>query len=266
MKRALLIGGVDPSAGAGIILDAFVASRLGFAPCCATTVVTAQNSGAFSACEPVSLGMLRAELHSLAEDGPFGFAKIGAVGSAAHAEVIREFLSQAAVGPIVFDPVLASTSGGALVADDPEKLAPLIGICDLITPNLNEAAALCGRKPLEPAAPDEATVLALKSARRFGVNVLVTGVGLSETAAADILADTSGSVCVLEHRLVPEAGDPRGTGCAFATAIAGNLDQAEDIATAVRQAQVFLLDVLMCTYTARGGRRQLDLSSAFMRP
>jgi len=249
LRRALLIGGLDPSAGAGIIADAFVAARLGFAPCCVATTVTAQNSRSFLAAEPVSPGLLRAQLAAIAEDGPIGCVKIGAVASAENAEIIRGFLLLTEVGPVILDPVLASTSGGALFAGEPSDLFALAAHCDLVTPNQQEAAAMLGHPITSPA---EAQQACLELAAALRTRVLITGVRLDAGLSADILGTPEGTVEVLEHPHIAEVGDPRGTGCAFATAIALKLclNAEAEPAVAIREAQRVLLERLTLPHSS----------------
>jgi len=255
MRRALLIGGVDPSAGAGLLVDAFVASRLGFSPMCAATVITAQNSHRFYTSEPVASKMLRDQLQAISEDSSIACTKIGALGSHENAETTLRFLQEHEAGPVVLDPVLASSSGGSLLSCALEKLQPLMSACDLITPNASEAATLVSREIITL---HDAENAALELSARYGTSVLVTGVSQGE-CAADALA-TRGRVEVLLHPLIKEAGDPRGTGCAFSTAIAINLCLSDDLTVAIRSAQSLLLELVSRSAALGQGRRQFDFT------
>ena len=257
MKRALLIGGLDPSAGAGIVLDAFVAARMGFAPMTVASVLTAQNSAEFLGSWPVEHDFLRQQLQAVATEGEIAFIKIGAVGSAANASEIARFLAEVDVGPVVFDPVLASSSGGSLLDGEVEGLAALMRACDLITPNRAEAVRLLGLKTNELERP--AVELAEDLSSRLGVAVLVTGVR-SGQSAVDVLA-CGGRVQGFEHQVIAEAGDPRGTGCAFATAIAARLCSSDSVAEAVVEAQEVLLGLVSNAVQLGAGRRQIDFVS-----
>lgn len=262
MKRALLIGGLDPSAGAGLLVDAFVASRLGFSPMCAATVITAQNSHRFYASAPVEPGMLRDQLRAISEDSTIACTKIGVLGSHENAETIRRFLQEHETGPVVLDPVLKSSSGGSLLNCEPEKLQPLMSACDLITPNASEAAILSSLSSLssrEITTLRDTESVALELSAKYGTSVLVTGVKQGEFAA-DVLA-AQGSVESLLHPLIAEAGDPRGTGCAFSTAIAINLGLSKDLATAVRAAQDLLLELVSQAADSGRSRRQFDFTA-----
>ena len=257
MKRALLIGGLDPSAGAGIVLDAFVAARMGFAPMTVATVLTAQNSAEFLGSWPVERDFLRQQLQAVAAEGEIAFIKIGAVGSAANASEIARFLVQVDVGPVVFDPVLASSSGGSLLDGEVEGLSALMRACDLITPNRAEAARLLGLTIDELERP--AVEIAEDLSSRLGVAVLVTGVR-SGQSAVDVLA-CGDRVQGFEHQVIAEAGDPRGTGCALATAIAARLCSSDSVAEAVVEAQEVLLGLVSEAVQLGAGRRQIDFVS-----
>lgn len=261
MKRALLIGGLDPSAGAGIVLDAFVVARLGFAPAVVATVVTAQNSAEFLGSQCVAPELLRLQLRAIAADGEIDCVKIGAVGSVANAREIARFLAETDTGPAVFDPVLASSSGGALVDGGAEELAGLMRVCDVVTPNAAEAASLSGRDIDTLARAIEA---AEELSRRLGTAVLITGVRCGESAA-DVLA-VEGSAEAIAHATIPEAGDPRGTGCAFSSAIAARMCASASVAEAVRAAQSDLLCLVSQVVALGKGRCQIDLTSGWNPP
>ena len=94
--------------------------------------------------------------------------------SADHARVTVDLLREFEITNVVFDPVLASTSGAALgTVEAVELLAPCVS---LLTPNLPEAAKLLGRDPAEPATPDTIETAANELAARFTTtNLLKVG-------------------------------------------------------------------------------------------
>lgn len=275
MKRALLIGGLDPSAGAGIVLDAFVAARSGLAPVTVATVVTAQNSSAFLGGQAVDSVLLRLQLESAAAGGGFACAKVGAVGSARNAETIAHFLVETRVPCVVVDPVLVSSSMGSLLDGPPSGIKSLLRCADLITPNAEEAVRLaaCGasgaygqsgrearawRGAADANAPVTVPDVAAALSSWLGTAVLVTGTPHAD-GASDILADGP-SVLTLPHALVEAVGDPRGTGCAFATSVAVRMSNGVSLPEAVRSAQRDLLGMLGSTVSLGRGRRQFDLA------
>ncbi|MDZ4166525.1 MAG: bifunctional hydroxymethylpyrimidine kinase/phosphomethylpyrimidine kinase [Coriobacteriia bacterium] len=272
MKRALLINGLDPSPNTGIVLVAFVAARAGLAPVTVATVVTAQNSSAFVDSMAVDTTLLRRQLESAAADGGFACAKVGAVGPADNAELIARFLTEARVPWVVVDPVLRSSSGGSLLDGPVSGIESLLRCAHLITPNAeeaallldcgvhNDAAAAVGERPVAAHGDVSAAVsdVAVALTSWLGTAVLVTGARHGD-GAEDVLA-VGASVLSLSHALVEAAGDPRGTGCAFATSIAVRLSDGLALPEAVRSAQTDLLGMLEGTVAVGGGRRQFDLA------
>lgn len=162
-------------------------------------------------------------------------------------------------GPVVFDPVLAASSGGApLFAGDLAALLRLGARATLMTPNAIEAAALTGL-PLNNRADAEA---AARSLRDRGVRaVLIKGghlpVGTSggddhSTAAAvsDTLLDEEGVTRFQSARV--SGPSVRGTGCALATAIAIGLGRGLALRRAVTEARLWLVAGLAHPVAALG--------------
>src|SRR5205814_3945095 len=71
--------------------------------------------------------------------------KIGMAVDPATAAALVEGLADYA-GPVVVDPVLATSRGGALWAGEPEELVPLLRRAALVTPNAGEAAEIAGHQ------------------------------------------------------------------------------------------------------------------------
>jgi hydroxymethylpyrimidine/phosphomethylpyrimidine kinase len=163
--------------------------------------------------------------------------KVGMAVGPATAGAIVDGL-QAYRGPVVIDPVLATSRGGRLWGAPADALLPLLRRATLVTPNAPEAAALAGA-PISTIAEAEAEGRRLVAAAGLRA-VLVKGGHLPVAAglATDVLvtADT----CVrLTHAHVPGA-NPRGTGCALATAIAVELGRGAELAAAVSAAGAWL--------------------------
>jgi hydroxymethylpyrimidine kinase/phosphomethylpyrimidine kinase len=262
--RALAIGGLDPSAGAGVLLDAFVMARLGFVPCVAVTTVTAQNSATFSGAWPVEPEALLAQLEALAEEGPFACVKVGALGSAALAGVVAVWTERAAPPVVVLDPVLASSSGGSLVADGAAAVGAVAKVATAITPNAEEAGRLAGMPVTGVASAEEA---ARALAVRYGCDAVVTGLpGAVADTAVDVLVSRDGCAESVEHPLVAGVGDVRGTGCALASALACRLAEGRPIPEALREAHRDVFDLLQLAAPIGRGRQQIDLGRLVSRP
>ena len=160
---------------------------------------------------------------------------------------------------MVFDPVLAASSGGRLFDGEPAQLLPLLARATLVTPNLAEAAAFTG------AAGGRARARRWRRrARWWG---WAPGRCWSRAATCPIAPTTSlsgpgpvpagrcPSRCSPAPRM-PGPG-PRGTGCALATAIAVGLASGRPLAEAVAAARTWLRERLAATHDAGGGEHHL---------
>lgn len=230
----LAIGGLDSSGGAGLVRDFLTAEALGACAHMVATAWTLQASGTVTVetRAPVAVGAdVRQALATVAPHA----VKIGMVGSAGVAEALAEALAEF-TGPVVFDPVLATSSGHSLFAGALSAVKTLSKIATLVTPNLDEAARLSG-----VATTDTAAILA--SARALidaGARaVLVKGGHGQGDEAADVLMTASGAVHRFSAPRVP-GPSPRGTGCALATAIAIGLGRGADPRAAVATAKAWL--------------------------
>lgn len=260
--RMLLVGGLDPSVGAGVLLDAFVAARLGFQPVVVTTVVTAQDSAEWYGSQVVGEEAVRGQLRAAAADGSLAGVKIGALGSTANARVIAEALRAWHPPAVVVDPVIESSSGGALA--DRAAVDELFPLADVVTPNAAEALLLAGT------GPDVGAAAALLAERRRG-DVLVTGLPADAGHAADLLVAPDGTSTTLVHECLEGIGDPRGTGCMFSTALACRLAGAVEGGEArsrpkdaVQLAQQDLVALLRSVARIGRGRLQVDLAAALL--
>lgn len=254
--RALLIGGLDPTGGAGLLLDAFVAARSGMQPAVAVTTITAQDSTRWRAATPVDAAFLTAQLDALASEGPVVCVKVGAIGTAANATAVAEFLRRVRPPAVVLDPVLASSSGGTLaVAETIDAMRTgLFALVEVITPNADEACALV------PAAADS-TEAAAVLATAHGCRVLVTGLPDAPGFTADLLVAPDGTASRRTHPYIAEVGDVRGTGCMLSTVLACHLATAASPEAAVAAAHSDLLGLLQHSRQVGRGRMQIDFAA-----
>lgn len=211
-----LLGGLDPTGGAGILRDVWTARAL-LPEAEVGAVVSAwtwQGADAPARAEARALGRIAEELAALPRPDAI---KVGLVPASLVAAGLAQLLQEAsAAAPIIVDPVLVATDGGELGAG-PNELLSLARIAALVTPNLGEAAALAGGG--EGRDPEG----------------LLCRLGGLTTSAWLLKGGHSGSADeVVDHlwergelrafRRPRRAGpDPRGTGCALATAIAVGL-------------------------------------------
>ncbi|MDO9176234.1 MAG: PfkB family carbohydrate kinase, partial [Actinomycetota bacterium] len=230
-----------------MVLDAFVMAHLGFQPAVAVTTVTAQNSSAFLGQWPVAPETLVAQLDALLAEGEIACVKIGALGSAELAGALAEWLILAEVPVVVCDPVLASSSGGALVDIADEAVDALARASTVVTPNVAEALRLARLAPAGEAAEIESAVLraARILAERWNCMVIATGLpSVSAAEAVDLIVRPDSEVDGVPHPLVPNVGDVRGTGCMLASALACQLARGLDVRDALAAAHSTVREML----------------------
>ena len=150
MRTAVTIAGSDSSGGAGIQADIKTMMANGVYAMSAITALTAQNTTGVTSILNATPEFLGQELDAIFTDIYPDAVKIGMVSESGLIRTIAAKLRQYEAKNIVVDPVMVATSGAKLISDDAaatlvEKLFPLATV---VTPNLPEAAALCGF-PLE---------------------------------------------------------------------------------------------------------------------
>ena len=175
-----------------------------------------------------------------------------AVGPATAAALIEGLGDYA--GPVVVDPVLATSRGGSLWEGEPADLMPLLRRATLVTPNASEAGELAGH-PVETGAGAEAAARFLIARIDLGA-VLVKGghIDEAETTVTDVLVTPDSSRRWSRPRVPGPA--PRGTGCALATAIAVELGRGRDLPAAVEAAGAWLAGAIAAAVDV-GGERYL---------
>jgi hydroxymethylpyrimidine kinase/phosphomethylpyrimidine kinase/thiamine-phosphate diphosphorylase len=214
------IAGTDSGGGAGLAADQRAADAFGAHLCPVVAAVTAQNSVAVTAVQPVPPEWLEAQLTALAADLPPRAIKCGLLGSAANARVLVRWIDRlrAAHGPIalVIDPVLGATTGARFA--DAELLAvyrhDLLPRASAVTPNRHEAAELAGGAAAVPE-------LAVRLRADGAGTVCITGGDAADDSARDWLDSPQAQGWLT----LPRVPTPHhhGTGCTFATAWAAAL-------------------------------------------
>ena len=150
-RRVLSIAGSDSGGGAGIQADLKTFSALGCFGMTAITAITAQNTLGVKAIESVPIELLAQQIEAVGTDIGIDAIKIGMLHTI---EVVRTVAASIALSPavpIVLDPVMVATSGDKLVNDDTISVLvqELFPLCEIVTPNLDEASVLLGWKVCE---------------------------------------------------------------------------------------------------------------------
>ena len=240
MKTALSIAGSDCSGGAGIQADLKTMAMNGVYGMSAVTALTAQNTTGVRDIMEVSPQFLEAQLDAVFEDIFPDAVKIGMVSSAALVEVIAGRLRHYGARNIVVDPVMAATSGSALMRSDTvDALArELLPLAALVTPNIPEGEVLSGlsirsREDMEQAAQ---TISAA-----FSCPVLLKG-GHALCDADDLLC-ADGTLTWFRGARI-DTPNTHGTGCTLSSAIAANLAKGFPLEAAVRRAKEYVSGAL----------------------
>jgi hydroxymethylpyrimidine/phosphomethylpyrimidine kinase len=232
--RVLVVAGLDPSGGAGLVADLEALRAAGARGWAVAAALTFQGPRGARGFEPVSEAVLLAQIDALL-DGPERprAVKTGMIGTAALARALADRLRAVPLRrvPVVVDPVLAASSGAPLLVasggSPADALLPLLARAWLATPNLAELAALTG----EDVSTDAA---AIHAARHLPARAVLVKGGHREGAPVDLL--------VVEDRVTRftgrrRPGNARGTGCRLASGIAAFLARGAPLEEAVRRAK-----------------------------
>jgi hydroxymethylpyrimidine/phosphomethylpyrimidine kinase len=233
--RILIIAGSDSGGGAGIQADIKTAAILGAHPMTAVTAVTAQNTLGVEAVHPIPAEMILAQIDAVVSDIGVDAVKVGMIGSAFAAKQVAARLQEIKALqpdlPIVFDPVMVSTSGSPL-ADDATVAAfgRLMDVATIATPNLPELKRLTSE--------EDPVAAALHLVGQHGCAVLIKGGHEEGDVLADALIETDNMTSWQGQRI--DTTSTHGTGCTLASAIAFFLAEGSSLADAVSRAREFV--------------------------
>jgi hydroxymethylpyrimidine/phosphomethylpyrimidine kinase len=228
-----VVAGLDPSGGAGLVADLHALDVVGAAGWAVAAALTAQGPGRSRGIRPTTPAFLLEQVEALVGAERPRAVKTGMMGSAALVEALAERLEARPFSrlPVVVDPVLLATSGLPLLerghVSFAEALAPLLARARVATPNLPELALLTGLDVSSEAS-------AIRAARLLPSRAVVVKGGHAEGAPVDLLVEGR-RVTRLHGRRRP--GTARGTGCRFASALAGLLARGTSLEEAARGAK-----------------------------
>jgi hydroxymethylpyrimidine/phosphomethylpyrimidine kinase len=251
----LSMAGYDPISGAGITADIKTAAAQNcYAVTCITALTVQSTQGVFGV-QPVNPELVARTLATLAGDLEIAAVRVGMLGSGDVAAAVADFLEARRLPNIVLDPVIQSSSGAILLDERGQEVLVkrLLPLADVITPNVDEAAALAGVEPVATDAPWEEVLPRLRAMagklRELGSRaVVITGGHLPE-ANDYLLYGSAGSA---REEVFPgvhlESRSTHGTGCAFATALACQLAHGTSLPGAVRAAKEYVRKAIAAAY------------------
>jgi len=239
----LTIAGFDPSSGAGVTADIKTIAAHGCYGIACISALTVQSTTGVRRIEALDPGLVSETLAELAADIEIAAVHIGMLGSGKVVKAVADFLARRTgkdrLPNIVLDPIFKSSSGADLLDSAGIKLLMerLIPLADVVTPNVDEAAALTG---IKVTGVDEMKAAAAKLHQMGAPGVVVTGGHLDK--AIDVLSFTTRRGVEVEVFKADRqrSNSTHGTGCAFSTAIACHLALDRGLAEAVLLAKTYV--------------------------
>jgi hydroxymethylpyrimidine/phosphomethylpyrimidine kinase len=243
MRTVLTIAGSDPSGGAGVQGDLKTFAAHGVYGMAVLTALTVQNTRGVTRVEPIAPDLVGEQIAAVVSDIEPDAIKIGMLATGAIVRVVARVLAgygreRAASNPtaIVVDPVMAATSGGALL--DAEGVIvvrdDLLPLATVVTPNTIEAERLTGMRVSSAA---EAHRAAARLVSLGAAAAIVTG-GHLDGPPIDVLFDGVRAIALEGVRI--ESRDTHGTGCAFSAALTARLALGDSLEEAARRAKTYV--------------------------
>ncbi|HEV2110069.1 MAG TPA: hydroxymethylpyrimidine/phosphomethylpyrimidine kinase [Gammaproteobacteria bacterium] len=232
----LIIAGNDPSGGAGLAADIQAVTALGAHPAPVVAALTVQDTRDVSRVVALEPELVSEQAQRVLEDLPVAAVKLGLLASATVGHAVAELLRRHPRLPLVVDPVLRASGGGALVEDALLQvyLHELFPLATLITPNADEGRRL---------APDAVDTVARAEAllKTGAAYVLMKG---ADEATPEVHNTLFGAGARQDFSWPRLPGAYHGSGCTLASAIAALLARGDALPAAVDKAQRYTWEAL----------------------
>jgi hydroxymethylpyrimidine/phosphomethylpyrimidine kinase len=230
----LSIGGSDPSSGAGIQSDVKAFAEFNAYGLTVITAITGQNTSSFGMVEPVSPKILKNQLDSIMSDFKIDGIKIGMVFNSKIIKTLYQQLKKLKI-PIIVDPVLKSTTGGALIersaiVDFQKYIIPLATV---ITPNRFEAEILSKIKINSKSTMEKSAKIIQKMGAK---NVVITGLEEKNGKISDFILEKKSKYMISGSKI---ANINRGSGSNHSAAITFAISNNKSIRESVKFAKEF---------------------------
>jgi hydroxymethylpyrimidine/phosphomethylpyrimidine kinase len=236
MKRVITIAGSDCSGGAGIQADLKTFSAFKVFGTSVITAVVAENTVGVQGIFPVSPEFVGIQIESVLTDIGTDAVKLGMLFDSDVVEVVSAKLKRFNPPHIVIDPVMIAKNGDELLKKEARKtlIEKLFPLCEILTPNINEAEAISGLK----IDCEKNLFAALYKISEMGPqNVLIKG-GHYGKEAIDFFFDGKEITEIFGKRI--KTKNTHGTGCTYSSAIAALLALGNTPLIAVEKAKNFI--------------------------
>jgi hydroxymethylpyrimidine/phosphomethylpyrimidine kinase len=249
MRYVLTIAGSDSCGGAGIHADIKTITRLKAHALTAITAVTAQNSIGVTAIHKVPAVLISRQIQTILNDISPHAVKVGMLMTKAAVKEVANILEEYGPSHVVIDPLIKASTGRNLLERDALSLfrKTLFPLAEVVTPNLDEAEILTGRKVRTP---DEMDQAAREINKKWGPYVIVTG-GHLQGQCVDLLYDGKDVHSFSSPRI--DTKHTHGSGCVFSTSLAVFLAMDYRIVEATRRAHAFTRSAIKKSYPCGQG-------------
>ncbi|WP_273844150.1 bifunctional hydroxymethylpyrimidine kinase/phosphomethylpyrimidine kinase [Rubrobacter calidifluminis] len=246
MKTALSIAGSDSGGGAGIQADIKAFARCGVHGTTAIVAITAQNTVGVSSIFALPTQVVIEQIEAVVSDIGADAVKTGMLFNAEIVSAVAGAIRRLGLKNVVVDPVMVAESGATLL--EPEAVdayrEELLPLADVITPNLDEAFVLAGRKK----DPEKVHGCARDLAELGPGAVIITGG--HRASGEDLLYD--GEHFVEIEGPVHESGATHGSGCTHSSALAAFLAHGFGLEEAARRARAIASEAVEYGLTGIG--------------
>lgn len=257
----LTIAGSDSGGGAGIQADLKTFSALGCYGTSAITAITVQNTLGIKAIHQIPPEIVKAQIKAVMDDIKPTAIKIGMIYSPELARTIALTLKDYPEVPIIFDPVMVSTSGYRLIESDTIAIfqQELFPLASLITPNLDEAEILAKMKIQTV---DDMKQAASRISNSKCKAVLVKGGHMKGPNLVDVYLDNKGHYQIFKSVAI-QTPNTHGTGCTLSAAIAAFVALGDELPKAIEKAKQYVAQAIVTGQDVKTGEGKGPLNHFF---
>lgn len=253
--KALTIAGSDSGGCAGIQADIKTFAALGVHGMSVITSVTAQDTKRVHNTSDLPLDNIEEQIQAVVEDIGVDAVKTGMLSSAPIISLVAAKMDQYGIKRLVIDPVMVSAGGSRLIQEDAVEVLKkdLFPLALIVTPNLREAEILTGQRINDERGIREAAQQIFEFGPR---SVIVKGGHFDDaTHSTDYFFDGRDFTAFRGERV--ETPNTHGSGCTFASAIAGHLARDLELKEAVGEAKEYVTQAILNSFPLGGGHGPL---------
>ncbi len=256
---ALVIGGLDPSGGAGLAADLRALSALGVYAGAVATALTIQDTRAVYAVHGLEARLVEECIRRVVEDLEPAGAKTGMLWSADTVRAVARALPEESL--LIVDPVFRASTGRSLLTPGGRKalVKHLFPRTTVLTPNREEAEEILGMRIQGPRDAEKAVQQLADLGPRC---VVLKGGHIPGEMVVDYVW-YEGTLLEIPGERVPHE-NRHGLGCTFAAALLGLLLKKIPLFSAIREARRFAENALRSALPVGKGRGPVNALHALI--